>query len=244
MSVAAGTPTSNIVTTNSVDSLDITAPGDLAENHIDLIVGAFSASDTTDYTTPSGFTRYLATAPGGNNEVGAFFGDRLAPSSPGTVNLVHGVVRRAIVSRVGISGVDTSDPRDVISGSLTAGSSSEEDAGFTVTVPALTTTVANTLAVACVAFGNTGGVAMTSFTFPSGWTELYFNKTGSGNGNCAMVWGYKAIASEGTTGDFAVPYQRAGGANLIYWKGAMIAYQPPQGDPAPVIVRRPRFIGL
>lgn len=176
------------------DTVTLTKPSGVSNDDILLLIAGDSSNSA--FTAPSGWTHIYADTYLGCN-INACY--RIADGTEGgTVDYSNSDASRLKVgSYIHVSGNATTSPVDAVS-AVNQGAN-----GTSYTIPALTSTVADTLVFYASSFDGGDGAPL-SQTAGGGWTEREAHNAGTGADDAAVIWGTKELASIGTTGTVEV----------------------------------------
>src|SRR5438046_3687499 len=218
---AAATASSG--TASSATSLSLSRPsGTLANDVMLASITAHGSSAAPTITSPSGWTEIVNTFSNGQNlRVATYYkvaGTAAADPGPYLFSVTSSRVAGGISAYFN---VDTSNPINASGG---AASSS---------TPSLTTTVYNTILVAC--FGRSDNKVV---GHPSGMTERFNVESSSSGGSTADASSERAAASQATLGSTGSKASTTGGPNMGTAQiSQLIALAPPSSSCGPDTVK-------
>lgn len=189
------------------DSITLTAPAGITAGELLLIiVGDDDVGAGPEFSNNVSGWNFLATAGNATADAHIAVYWKEATGSEGNVVVNPASTGDDIFGwYIRISGADTADPFDV---SNFAQSSADADPH---TVPQVTTTVVNTLAIFGLSFDGGDGDPFT--ISGTGWAEEGELAAGTGTDNAGGVWGSKDMPTAGATGDVSVDMTGASGVD-------------------------------
>lgn len=236
-------------------SLTVAAPAGMSSGDLDLVVVlANHMTNNKVLLTPAGYTQHVQIAVNYGRFLIAVLW-RAAEAAPSSLSL--GVqdganFSRAAALRYRVTGADLVAPLDASSPALVSGTAAPNTTP-TMTLPGVTTTVADCLAIGALYWGSSyvGGTEGSLYGLTAGWTTAGLNNRvsvagGAYNTNGSGVIASKAMAVAGATGDLIFSPGYNADATAKDWIAHMFAIAPGEGggpEPGALLVSS-NFLGL
>jgi hypothetical protein len=196
-------------TSTSTTSVTVNTPSGVQAGHLLIAHISWESNSNLISSVPSGWTQIFNATAGTRAIRHALYYKVATASEPSSYTWGLSSAAEAIGFVMAFSGVETSSPIGNYSNSTSTSSSAS------CTAPSINIQAAGNWAIHCVA--NAYG---TTYTPPSGYTEEYDTRTGTGSSNISAELSTKGYTVAGSTGDLT-----ATAANADYFVAALVELQ-------------------